>query len=238
MPSFHKPGYTPDCFNCPIKNCSIIKNCNKQSLTLINESKKFVHYRGGEYIVREGMELEDLYFVFDGKLKVTSTGLYGKQQIKRLAKTGDFVGFRGLVNDHPMSASVIAFCDTYICSISKSLFVSILKENPELLFNTFMFVMEEFYKVENRMKNLTTMNVREKTAESLLFVFETFGNRNSGEIEVDLSRQELADIAMTTKEQISKCLSEFAEEGKIEMEKKKIFLLDIPELMHLTGTIY
>ena len=233
-----KINQIPDCFNCPIKDCTLLKSCNGDSVKLINENKKFVQYRKGEYLIHEGSVLENVYFIYDGKLKVTSTGIYGKQQIKRLAKTGDFVGFRGLVNSHPMSASIITLSETYVCTLNKTLFTAILRSNPDLLFNTFMFLMEEFHKVEIRMKNLTTMNVREKVAEALLFIFEAFGNRETGELEIELSRQEIAEIAMTTKEQVSKCLSEFADEGKIEMKGKKIVLSDLQEIFHLTGNIF
>lgn len=225
----------PDCFSCLIKNCTILNNCSEFSLKKINDHKNFVKFRAGQVIIHEGMPLHDLFFIYHGKVKITSTGLYGKQQIKRLSKTGDFVGFRGISNEKSMPVSITAIEDTEICTVEKNYFLEILKSDPELMSFTLMFILDEFTKVEQRMKSLTTMNVREKTAEALLFIYEAFGNTKNGLLEVKLSRQEMAEIAMTTKEQISKCLSEFIEEGKIKIQDKNIYLIKIPELRRLIG---
>lgn len=181
--------------------------------------------------------MHEFYFIFQGKVKVVATGLYGKQQIKRLAKTGDILGFRGLGGDYIFPSSVYALEDTQICSIDKELFLDILKANPDLMFETLLLVVDELKKAELRMKNLTMMNVREKTADALLFVYNVFGNTSTGELDVVLSRQEIAEIACTTKEQVSKCLSELEEEKKVKTEGKKIFITNLAGLKNITGVV-
>ncbi|MFN3404537.1 MAG: Crp/Fnr family transcriptional regulator [Cytophagaceae bacterium] len=224
----------PDCFNCHCRDCTILKRCSKEWLEIIDKEKNFIRCKKGQLIIPEGIPMSQFYFIYQGKVKITSVGLYGKQQIKRLAKEGDIIGFRGLASNNIFSASVYALEDSALCSINKDLFLDLLQANPELMFESLKLVTSELVRMERRMKNLTTLNVREKVAESLLYVNEVFGNPATGELEVCLSRQELAEIAMTTKEQVSKCLSEFEQEGKIRTEGKKLFLLQPDALQKMT----
>lgn len=227
---------TPSCFTCTCKDCAILKNCNKELLEIINKEKKILRLRSGQMIISEGSNLSDIYFIYKGKVKIVSAGLFGKNQIKRLAKKGDFVGYRGLQQKHTITASIYALeDDTTLCTVNIDLFTAVLKSHPEFMFETMMYIMDEFTKVENRMKNLALMNVREKTAEALLFIYNSYGNTKSGELEVLLTRQEMAEIAMTTKEQISKCLAEFHGDHIIELTGKKIFIRNLSSLKRIIG---
>ena len=230
------PLKSPDCFSCHCKECSVLKNCSTEWLALINEQKNYFQCRKGQAFIHEGLPLTEFYFIFQGKVKVVATGLYGKRQIKRLANTGDILGFRGLGENYIFPASVYALEDTCICSIDKELFLDLLKANPDLMFETLLLVTAELRKTEVRMKNLTMMNVREKIADALLYIYEVFGNTSTKELDLILSRQEIAELAMTTKEQVSKCLSEFEQEGKIKTNGKRIFISSQQELKKMTGT--
>lgn len=181
--------------------------------------------------------MNSFYFIYHGKVKATAAGLMGRQQIQQLAKTGDILGFRGLGGTYTFPSSVYAIEDSYICSIDKELFLDVLKANPNLVLEMLLMVTDELRKAELRMKNLTLMNVREKMANSLLYIYEIFGNTSSGELDVLLSRQDIAEIAGTTKEQVSKCLSEFEQEGKIKTDRKKIVIRDIHTLKKITGEL-
>jgi CRP-like cAMP-binding protein len=223
----------PDCFSCHCKGCSVLKSSNHELLSLINAKKNFFKCRQGQALIMEGMTLSEIYFIYQGKLKLEATGLYGKKQIKRFSKTGDVVGFRGLTEETVFASSVYALEDSFICSIPRDLFIEMLKSNSDLMFETLTFAIKELLRIDERMKNLTTMNVREKVAESLLCIHNAFGIVATGELGVILSRQEIAEVAMTTKEQVSKCLSEFEQEKKIAIIGKKISIINLEGLKQM-----
>ena len=228
------PLTPPDCFNCHCKDCSILKNCSKKWLSIINDRKTYFACKKGQAIIYEGMMMDSVYFIYKGKAKATAVGLHGRQQIQQLAKTGDILGFRGMGGTYTFPSSVYAIEDSCICAIGRDLFFDVLEANPDLTFAMLMMVTDELRKSELRMKNLSLMNVREKIANSLLYIYEIFGNGSSGELDMTLSRQEIAEIAGTTKEQVSKSLSEFEQEGKIKVDRKKIIIPDIHVLKRIT----
>lgn len=225
----------PNCFHCPCKECPLQKNADTTTLEIINKNKKFIYKRKGQIIAHEGFPLEKFYFIYKGKVKVVAQGLYGKQQIKRLAGNGEMLGFRAMGNNYVLPANIYALEDTYLCAIQKDLFIHLLHSNPSLMFTILQIICYELNFMENRMKNLTLMNVREKIADSLLYIYTKFGNKHSGTLAAQLSRQEIAELATTTKEQVSRVLSEFEEEGIIKLEAKKITIVSLTRLQQLSN---
>jgi len=75
------------------------------------------------------------------------------------------------------------------------------------------------------------MTVPEKVADALVTMYEAygaFGERNT--LNLTLSRQDIANLASTTKEQVSKAISELKSKGIIDAKGKQIDLLDIDKL--------
>lgn len=99
--------------------------------------------------------------------------------------------------------------------------------NPKFTYGLMMFYSRELRKMEERMKNLAQMNIREKIAESLLLVYENFGLNSSKELNVPFTREDIANIAGTTAEQVVRQITDFEEEGLIAKSGRKIALLDI-----------
>ncbi len=225
----------PSCLECPVTNCFIQRNCSKEWLLIVNEGKKVFKRRSGQAIIYVGMPLTALYFIHHGKVKVVSDGLFGKQQIKRLAKTGDILGFRELEGTHISPSSVYSIEDSVICSIEREFFIDVLKANPNMMLETLYLLTKELRKSEWRMKNLMLMNAREKISYSLIYIQDVFGTNENGELDVKLTRQEIGDIACTSREEVSRTLSDFEKEGIIKMEGKKIFLQNLQDLKNMIG---
>ncbi len=223
------------CSECIVKSCFIKRNCTAEVMEKVNRLKKFIKRKNGQAFIYAGMPWNSISFIYQGKVKVVADGLFGKQQIKRLSKTGDILGFRELDGDHIAPSSVYAIEDLYVCSIDRDAFIAILLDNPKVMLEALMLVTKELRQSEWRMKNLSLMNVREKIAYSLLYINEAFGTLPAGEIDAKLTREEISEIACTSKELVSRTLSEFEKEGMLKTEAKKIFLMNKQELREIIG---
>ena len=157
-------------------------------------------------------------------MKVISTGMNGKEQIVRLATDGHLVGHRGYGSEtYPIGA--VALEDTLGCFLDNEMMYDAFMNNPKLTYAMMMFYSFELRKTEIRQRLLSQMTIREKVADTLLYLKEVFGldTKNKG-LNVNLSRQEIAGIAGTTAEQVTRILTEFEEELLIEKRGKKILL--------------
>ncbi|MDH5397282.1 MAG: Crp/Fnr family transcriptional regulator [Cyclobacteriaceae bacterium] len=228
-------GLNIDCYECPSHHCSLLKYCLPENIDLINNRKRCMSVKKGQQVLYERTLVDKIFFIQTGKVKVYKTGINGKQQIIRLSKTGDILGHRGLNRKlYPISA--IALSDTILCGLEVNDFVNVLQTNPNLAYHLMMFYADELYYSEIKTRNLAQFSVREKVADALLNIQESFKMSNECEsLGVILSRQEIAEIAGTTKEQVSKNLADFKDEGIIQLNGKEILILDCERLKGIVG---
>jgi CRP-like cAMP-binding protein len=182
-------------------------------------SKTCNSYSKGQHIFREGDRVFGLFFIKEGRVKIVSSGFNNREQIARLATNGHIIGHRGYGNElYPVSA--IALDETYVCFVDNS-----------TIYELMLFYSTELRKAELRLRYLAQMTMREKIAGALLYLLDIFGeDEQDGSLNVSLSRQELADLAGTTAEQVSRELTSFEKESIIAKHSRKLILLNHEEL--------
>ena len=217
------------CTSCTNENCFIKKHIHlEQMKKYIDKKRSFVCKKSQQFII-EGAPIQGLYFIYKGKVKTVKTGIHGKEQIVRLTKNGDTVGFRGFGTSKRYLIGAYALEDTTLCNFSNEDMLEILHTIPEFTFDLMLFYAEELNKSENNIRKIAQMNVRERVIDTLLYIHRKFGQTN-GVIELDLSRKEIADFAGTTDEQVIRVISSLKKEALIKTVGKKIGLANIDKL--------
>ncbi len=216
----------PVCETCINENCFIKKHLHLDKMKAYIEKKNsFVCKKSHQFII-EGALIQGLYFIYKGKVKTVKTGINGKEQIVRLTKEGDIVGFRGFGTSNRYLIGAYALEDTTLCNFSNEDMMELLKNNPEFTFDLMLFYAEELNKSENNVRKIAQMNVRERVIDTLLYIHRKFGQINDL-LNLDLSRREIADFAGTTEEQVIRVLSSLKKEDLILTSGKKIGLLQL-----------
>lgn len=217
------------CSSCSNENCFIKKHIHLEKMKQYVEQKhSFVCKKSHQFII-EGAPIQGLYFIYEGKAKTVKTGINGREQIVRLTKEGDIVGFRGFGTSKRYLIGAYALEDTILCNFSNEDMMDILRNVPEFTFDLMLFYAEELNKSENDIRKIAHMNVRERVIDSLLYMHRKFGQPN-GLIEIDFSRKDIADFAGTTEEQVIRVISSLKKELLIKTVGKKIGLLSIEKL--------
>jgi len=185
----------------------------------------------GQRILMEGVESDGVYFINTGKVKVFKSDKDDKQLILRFAKSGEILGFCSMDERREQPVSAMALDDTVICYLDNKVFMRIIRDNPEFALGLLKFYNEELMEVENKSLKLARMNVPGKVADALVTMYEAYGtNGNNRTLNLALSRQDIANLAGTTKEQVSKSLSEFKSKGLINTKGKQIDILNFEAL--------
>ncbi|HEY4797829.1 MAG TPA: Crp/Fnr family transcriptional regulator [Bacteroidia bacterium] len=211
----------------------MLKYCNDDWLSQINSKKICTFVKQGQQIVMEGTPATGIYFVYSGKIKIHKTGLNDRNFILKLAKEGDIIGHCGFGGRYLYPSSATALEDSNLCFIENTIFFELLKDCHDLTHELMRYYTDELRIYESRMVNLAQMNVREKVADTLLLLRDTYGeDQQDKSLNIILSRQELAEISGTTKEQVSKMLTEFDSEKIIRTSGKKISILDDKKLLN------
>jgi len=223
-----------NCNSCTSESCFLYKNCSKESAQNTTTQKSCVDYPERQQIIREGSLVTGVYFVHSGTVKVFKEGLNGKEQIIRIAKSGDILGHRGIRENmvYPVSATTLE--RSKICFVQYDVFHSLLKENPKFSINLLHLYAAELSELEIRLRNMAQMTVRERIAESLLWIFKGVSTDDFGALNIVFSRQEIADMAGTNADQVSRELSSFVEDKILKLEGRKIIIHDLTKLRAVT----
>lgn len=219
----------PICYTCINENCFIKKHLHlEQMKQYVVRKQTFVCKKSNSFI-KEGDPIKGLYFICSGKVKTIKTGINGREQIVRLTKNGDTVGFRGFGTSKRYLIGASALEDTVLCNFSNETMLEILQSIPEFTYALMLFYADELNKSENNIRKIAHMNVRERVIDLLLYIHRKFGQRNDL-IDIELSRKEIADFAGTTEEQAIRVISTLKKEMLIKTVGKKIGILAVAQL--------
>lgn len=187
--------------------------------------------------MHEGSRPNGVYCLHHGKTKVYRLGSEGKEQIIRFAKDGDLIGYRSLLSGENLSASISALEDTHACFIPKTALFKLIEKNPRFSLNMMKMTCHELGEAGKLITNLAQKTVRERLAEVLLIIDKTFGQDEEGNLDVSLTREEIANMVGTATESVIRLLSEFKDDGLISIKGRKIMLNDRNALVKI-GNVY
>lgn len=223
------------CQFCQNRQESAFQNLGTDELDRINRLKSCVSFRKGQVIMSEGARPQGVYCIHKGKAKVYKMGTEGKEQITRFATNGDLIGYRSILSDEPISASISALEDTYACYIPKSSFFEVIEESPKFSLNILKLSCHELGEAGKMIASLAQKTVRERLAEILLILRATFGEDEEGYLDIKLTREEIANMVGTATESAIRLLSDLKSENLIETKGKRIKLLDRPALRQIAS---
>ncbi len=220
----------PTCEMCGSRHKSVFCGLSKDEVNELNNEKGCNFYEKGKIIFHEGNRLNGIYCINKGKIKLFQLGAEGKEQIIRFAKEGDIIGYRALLSEEQLSASAASLDDSVICFIPRDKVFNMIAENPNFNFKMLKILSHELGEAAKIITDLAQKPVRERLAETLLILKETFDLNEDRVIQVKLSREEIANIVGTATESVIRLLSEFKKEKLISLEGREIKLINIPAL--------
>ncbi len=218
------------CEQCIVREFSSLKALNKEELVKLAECKTSRTIKKGETIFEEGDTLNGIYCVKDGVCKLSKLSPNGKDQIVKLIKKGELLGQRSLISDEPVNLSAIALEDMQVCFIPKSEIMGFFDKNNQFSMNVMKTICGDLKEADVSMVNMAQKTVKERLAETLLHLHDTFGINDDKTLKIQLSREELASMIGTATESCIRLLSDFNKLGLIELTGKKISLKDISKL--------
>lgn len=223
------------CDTCGSRHKSVFCSLSGSETVDVDSSKTCNTFSRGEVIFHEGNRINGIYCVSKGKIKLFQIGNEGKEQIIRFAKDGDIIGYRSLLSEEPLSASAAAIEDSSVCFIPKSQLLKLIANNPNFNFKMLKLLSHELGEAARIITELAQKPVRERLAETLLILKDTFDIDDNQVIQVKLSREEIANIVGTATESVIRLLSDFKKENLIEVEGRNIRIVNIPALTRVAN---
>lgn len=224
------------CELCMSRKFSLFANLTEPHLCHLSDHKNFITHKKGQILFYEGTKPLGVFCINDGVVKVFKTASNGKEQIIRLAKKGDFLGYASLLGEESYSNSATIVEDAKICFVPRESFLKVLAEDTEFHRRVTKALCKDLGIMEDKLTDATQKSIRERLAFTLLKLGETYGiDGNDGEkIDIVLTREEIAGLVGTATETVIRLLSEFKKDELIDFEGKKILVLDKRGLARLS----
>ncbi|MFH4964105.1 Crp/Fnr family transcriptional regulator [Gaetbulibacter sp. M235] len=218
------------CEQCIIKEFNSLKTLTNDELVRISNCKTSRIVKKGEIIFEEGDILKGIYCVREGICKLTKLSSNGKDQIIKLVVKGELIGQRSLVSDESVNLSAIALNDMKLCFLPKSEIINDLQKNTNFTFDLLKEMAHDLKEADDIIVNMAQKSVRQRLAETLIYINDSFGTKSDGTLSVLLSREDFANIIGTATESTIRVLSQFKKEDLITTIGKQIKIIDLEGL--------
>lgn len=186
------------------------------------------HCSPGEIVFGEGEPCAGLYVVERGHIRIFKSSASGREQVLSIDGPGNSVAEVPVFDGGSYPASGSAVDHATLLLIRKQDFQALCLEHPQVALKVLRVVGTRLRRLVGIIEELSFTTVRHRLASFLLRLASREGKRTAEGIEMQLpaSHQELASQIGTVRELVSRNLSRFQAEGLLQMEGRKVVILD------------
>lgn len=221
------------CENCIVRQFNSLKALTKEELKRISDSKETRSIKKGEALFNEGERLHGVFCVRNGVSKLSKLSDNGKDTIVKIATKGEILGERSVIAEEITNLSAVALNDMEVCYIPKMHITDSINNNPQFTKAILVHMANDLKFADNVIVNMAQKTVRQRVAETLLYLDKNFKTDADGFISIILTREDIANIVGTAKEACIRTLTEFKKENWILTDGKRISLTDKKALHRL-----
>jgi CheY-like chemotaxis protein/CRP-like cAMP-binding protein len=198
-----------------------------ETLKNLTIEKKLKLLKKRDLLFEEGEYPRYLYFINEGKLKIFKTNEDGKEYIIDILGPGSFIGYTDLLKGLNHSDSAAAIDDSSISQIPREDFFSLVNSDWDVASQLFKMLADNVASKEDQLLQLAYNSVRKRVADALLLLYVKENEP------IQILRDDLARIVGTAKESVIRMLTEFKEDGHIEIKNGVIFIKDPEKLRNI-----
>ncbi|MEH7157327.1 Crp/Fnr family transcriptional regulator [Neobacillus drentensis] len=213
---------------------TLFRELNDFELTKVSDIAITREWKKQSHVFLQGDPLENVYFIYNGKVKIYKSDINGKEQIVAIAKKGEMFPHVGFFRkgDYPAYAEVLEPSTLIAVPISK--FETVLIENPELCIKVFKVLGEKIVDLQNRLEEQILNNTYEQIVKLLIRLAQKHGKeQDDGTIilKSEFTNKDLANMIGTTRETISRTLTKMKKDELIEVDDHGNMIVDVEILM-------
>jgi CRP/FNR family cyclic AMP-dependent transcriptional regulator len=209
-----------------LKRVSLFEHVEPEELDHIASLLAPVEVPRDAQVVRQDEPGDALFIIARGRMKVAITGENGREVILSFLKTGEFFGEMALLDALPRSASVVALEDSTVLLLRREAFAEHILKSPRTAINVMTELSRRLRRADEIIGNLATLDVFGRVAHIMIDLA-----RRDGEVVEDgilirerPTQQDIAAMIGTSRETVSRVLSELQRRGFVEMRGREILL--------------
>lgn len=214
-----------------LRNVPIFADLDDTELDKIAKLGSRKKYKKGNIIVLEQEMGAALFVIITGKVKVVRTDEEGREVILSIFGPGEFFGEMSLLDGLARSATVVATSKAELFMIHRREFLDLLNEFPAVAISLLAELTMRLRKADTQIKSLSLKDAAGRVANVLLLLADDVGVFKKGKVVIeDLPlQQDMANMAGTSRETVSRMIHQFMEKGHIAIEGNKLTINNYEE---------
>jgi len=202
-----------------------------EALQKLSEENEIRTYKKKEEIYKEGNYPKGIYLLIKGRVKTCKLNDDGKELITGLYKEGDYFGYVSVLEESKNADAAIPLEDSQVCLIPKEDFYALVYKNAEVSKKFIKILSNEIQQREEQLLKLAYSSARKKVADSLIILYERYKTDDNKPFTIQISREDLANIAGIATESTIRILSDLKDEKLIEIQSSRITILNYNKLL-------
>jgi len=220
-----------------LKSVPIFSELDDASLEKVSKLGTVQSFVKDAVILSEQEAGSALFVIVSGKVKISrvSNDNLDKEVILSLLNPSDFFGEMALLDGLKRLATVTAMEESKVFIIQRNDFLDLLKTHPEVSISLLQELTQRLRAAGMKIKALSLKDAEGKVATVLLQLADDIGKIKQGVVEIEKLpyQHELANMAGTSRETISRTLHSFAKKGLVELEGSKLRIISYEKFKEL-----
>jgi CRP/FNR family transcriptional regulator len=220
-----------------LKKCPLFAGLKDEDLKKVRAIGNLRQVGKREMIFGEGDEAKGFYVIFSGKVKLFKISPEGKEQILHVVSAPDAFAEAALFSEGNYPAYAEPLVDSQLLFIPKRDFIQLIEKYPRLSINMIVSLSHYLRRFASLIEELSLKEVSSRIAKYLLDLSMKLSKegKNPNEVELDLSKTQLALKLGTISETLSRTLGKMKSRGMIDVQKNKILIRDRESLEELAS---
>jgi CRP-like cAMP-binding protein len=193
----------------------------------LSNDREVRHYQKKDLLFNEGDHPRFLYYIETGAIKLLKTNEDGREFIMRLVGPGEFLGYLSLLRNDRYTESAVVVEAADVRLIPMDDFQKLVFCNRDVNARFIKLLANHVSEQEQLLLNLAYNSVRKRVAAALAGLYD------QGKSSIHLLREDLAAIAGTAKETLVRTLSDFKNEGLIDIRNGQVVILAVEKLRNM-----
>jgi len=161
-----------------------------------------------------------------GKIKTSVMNNDGKEFITALFKEGDFIGYLSILEDKDYIDTATAMEDSEVLKIPREDFLDLLRKNRDVAHQFIKMLSGNILDKEKQLLNMAYNTVRKRIADALIELHDKYKKENEKSFSISIPRNDLASMVGTSTETVTRTLSEFKEDGFLNIKGSEVTVMN------------
>ena len=207
-----------------LKSVSLFASFSDQQINTLLAYVQHRSFARNIYVMHAGEETDSLYVMLSGKAKVVRTDDHGREVILGYMGPQDFFGEMGILDDSPRSASVFTLEPCEMLRLSKTGFMSCVREHSEVAMLVIRNLVKRLRAADRKIESLALVDVSGRVARLLLDLAQETGGKLI--VQRAPAKQEIARMIGASREMVSRVIKELEQRALIRVDRRSIIILD------------